>query len=113
MRHNVALDGLSLSVDRGGSGQPFIWGHGLTSSMDLEGELLDFDWRSIAARSEVIRYDARGHQHSVTTPGSASLTTNSLSLTLSTCRPTSREARRWEPVPLFMQRSQHRLELAV
>ena len=61
MRHNVALDGLSLSVDRDGSGQSFVWGHGLTSSMDLEGELLDFDWPSIAGRSEVIRYDARGH----------------------------------------------------
>ena len=68
MRQNVALDGLSLSVDRGGSGQPFIWGHGLTSSMDLEGDLLDFDWRSIAARNEVIRYDARGHGGSTLTP---------------------------------------------
>ncbi len=67
MRQNVALDGLSLSADRGGSGQPFIWGHGLTSSMDLEEELLDFDWPSFAAHNEVIRYDARGHGRSTLT----------------------------------------------
>jgi pimeloyl-ACP methyl ester carboxylesterase len=68
MRHNVVLDDLSLSVDRGGSGQPLIWGHGLTSSMDLEGELLDFDWASIASHTDVIRYDARGHGRSTLTP---------------------------------------------
>jgi len=68
MRHIVVLDDLSLSVDRGGSGQPFIWGHGLTSSMFLERELLDFDWASIAAHNEVIRYDARGHGRSTMTP---------------------------------------------
>lgn len=68
MRHNVVLGDLSLSVDRGGSGQPFIWGHGLASSMDLEGELLGFDWPSIAAHNKVIRYDARGHGRSTLTP---------------------------------------------
>lgn len=68
MGHNVVLDDLSLSVDRDGSGQPLIWGHGLASSMFLEQELLDFDWASIAAHNEVIRYDARGHGRSTMTP---------------------------------------------
>ena len=68
MRNIVVLDNLSLSVDRNGSGPSFVWGHGLTSSMELEGDLLDFNWASIAAHTEVIRYDARGHGRSTLTP---------------------------------------------
>ena len=68
MRNIVVLDNLSLSVDRNGSGPSFVWGHGLTSSMELEGDLLDFNWASIAAHTEVIRYDARGHRRSTLTP---------------------------------------------
>ena len=46
MRQSVALGDLNIAFERRGAGLPFVWGHGLTSSMDLEGELLNFNcWR--------------------------------------------------------------------
>ena len=68
MRQTVALGDLSIALERQGSGVPFIWGHGLTSSMDLEGELLNFGWSAISDHVEVIRYDSRGHGASTLTP---------------------------------------------
>jgi pimeloyl-ACP methyl ester carboxylesterase len=69
MRESVALGDLNISFERRGAGLPFIWGHGLTSSMDLEGELLNFDWAAIESHTELVRYDARGH-------GTSTLTSN-------------------------------------
>lgn len=49
-------------VSRAGSGPPFVWAHGLTSSRANEdaGGLLD--WSPVAAAGrELIRYDAAGH----------------------------------------------------
>jgi pimeloyl-ACP methyl ester carboxylesterase len=60
--------GADLVYDRRGTGPDFVWGHGLTSAMADEDELglLDFDaLRSVAT---VLRYDARGHGRSSSTP---------------------------------------------
>ena len=69
MRRSVALGDVELSFQREGIGIPFIWGHGLTSSIELEVEFLSLDWGAIEPHSDVIRYDARGH-------GLSTLTTN-------------------------------------
>jgi 3-oxoadipate enol-lactonase len=58
-----------LAYSRAGSGRPFLWGHGLTSSRANEARRNLFDWTPLAANGiEVIRYDARGHGES---PGPA------------------------------------------
>jgi pimeloyl-ACP methyl ester carboxylesterase len=44
-----------------GRGRPFIWGHGLTSSMDGEDALDIFKWNDFSNQIQLIRYDARGH----------------------------------------------------
>jgi 3-oxoadipate enol-lactonase len=67
MRQSVALGDLTLAVERLGAGHPFVWGHGLTSSMQLEPELLPFDWQMLSSVVDVIRYDARGHGSSTLT----------------------------------------------
>ncbi len=56
----MLVNGKKFNVEENGSGIPFIWGHGLMSSMKSEGNrLLHFD--QLAQLSRVIRYDARGH----------------------------------------------------
>lgn len=58
----------SISGERSGAGSvSLVWGHGLTSSRRLEGELLGFDWEIICDVADVIRYDARGHGDSTVT----------------------------------------------
>ena len=47
---------------------PFVWGHGLTSSRVLEGDIVPLDWERIREVADVVRYDARGHGLSDTTP---------------------------------------------
>lgn len=43
-----------------------MWGHGLTQSRELEDRQSLFDWSKVPAR--VLRYDARGHGESASTP---------------------------------------------
>lgn len=64
------IRGVELNVDRDGveAGPDLIWGHGLTSSMAAEDELGLFDWASIRRAARVVRYDARGHGRSGSTP---------------------------------------------
>ena len=52
-----------LVVERSGRGRPFVWAHGLTSSMAAERDAGLFDWSTIGGL-DVIRYDARGHGRS-------------------------------------------------
>lgn len=59
--------GAHLAHDRAGSGVPLIWGHGLTSSRDLDGQIIPIDWDRVGAVADVTRYDARGHGLSDTT----------------------------------------------
>lgn len=44
-----------------GSGQPFIWAHGLLTSMQAEDILDWFGWGSFPSTIKLIRYNARGH----------------------------------------------------
>ena len=60
--------GAHLDHDRAGSGVPLVWGHGLTSSRELEGDIVPLDWERIREAADVVRYDARGHGRSETTP---------------------------------------------
>lgn len=60
----VEVGGARLAVRRAGAGRPFLWAHGLTSSMVREDEARLFDWSPLHADHEVVRYDARGHGRS-------------------------------------------------
>lgn len=60
----VEIGGASLVVRRAGAGRPFLWAHGLTSSMAKEDDAGLFDWSRLQADHEVVRYDARGHGRS-------------------------------------------------
>ena len=52
---------IEFDVRISGQGRPFIWGHGLTSSMDGEDALDIFKWNDFSDTIRLIRYDARGH----------------------------------------------------
>ena len=67
-RQTVSATGIDFAVERAGHGPCVMWGHGLTSSMDLEPELFAFDWDHIRSVADVVRYDARGHGATTTTP---------------------------------------------
>jgi pimeloyl-ACP methyl ester carboxylesterase len=57
------VGGVELAVrDDGGKGRPFVWAHGLASSMALEDEAAVIDWSNLGRDHwRLIRYDARGH----------------------------------------------------
>lgn len=44
-----------------GQGRPFIWSHGLMQSMVFDSQVGWFDWKSLARKSKLIRYDVTGH----------------------------------------------------
>jgi len=50
--------------DSAGSGTPFVWGHGLTSSRGTEAEFSLVNFADLATQTPVVRYDARGHGES-------------------------------------------------
>ena len=58
-----------LHIERSGSGRPFVWAHGLTSSIAAERDGGLFQWEDRVEGVDVVRYDARGHGRS---PASAS-----------------------------------------
>jgi 3-oxoadipate enol-lactonase len=58
------IRGLELNVQIVGEGTPFIWGHGLMSSIEGEDELDWFQWSSFPKNLKLVRYDARGHGRS-------------------------------------------------
>lgn len=64
----VRVRGCELAVDRQGSGPTLVWGHGLTSSMAAEDELPLVDHAILRDRFDLVRYDARGHGASESTP---------------------------------------------
>ncbi|RLE17128.1 MAG: alpha/beta hydrolase, partial [Actinobacteria bacterium] len=47
-----------------GTGTPFVWGHGLSSSRADEDRRPLIDLAEVAASRRVLRYDARGHGES-------------------------------------------------
>ena len=57
----MRVRGVDLAIRESGTGVPLLWGHGLLGSMAQE-DLADLlDWDAIATRSQLLRYDARGH----------------------------------------------------
>lgn len=64
----VTVRGVDLAVEDAGSGPDLVWGHGLTSSIESEDRLGLFDWQRLRERCRVVRYDARGHGRSTSTP---------------------------------------------
>lgn len=63
----VEARGVELAVRQSGRGRPFLWGHGLLTSMAQEDDVGVFDWASSMPGVRVIRYDARGHGRSTAT----------------------------------------------
>ena len=60
------IRGARLHFEQSGSGTDLIWGHGLSQSRANESALGLIDWEAVPAL--VLRYDARGHGLSETTP---------------------------------------------
>jgi pimeloyl-ACP methyl ester carboxylesterase len=52
-----------LHIERSGAGRPFVWAHGLTSSIAAEREGGLFQWESVEG-IDLVRYDALGHGES-------------------------------------------------
>ncbi len=63
---STRVRGCEIGYEVSGAGHDLIWGHGLTQSRDLENRFALVDWNDVAAR--VLRYDARGHGLSESTP---------------------------------------------
>jgi 3-oxoadipate enol-lactonase len=57
----IHLERAALQTRISGEGTPFIWAHGLLSSMETEDALGWFDWPQPAPGILLVRYDARGH----------------------------------------------------
>jgi len=61
-RMRVEVRGCEIATRETGAGVPFVWGHGLLSSMAQEDAVGLFRWSGAHAR--VVRFDARGHGES-------------------------------------------------
>jgi 3-oxoadipate enol-lactonase len=59
--HTIHVNKVALQVRRSGAGTPFIWGHGMLSSMETEDALGWLAWQEHPPGIELVRYDARGH----------------------------------------------------
>jgi 3-oxoadipate enol-lactonase len=68
VERRVRVADVDLAVRDSGSGRPFVWGHGLLSSMAQEDETGMFGWQGLSDAARMIRYDARGHGRSSATP---------------------------------------------
>lgn len=62
----ATVRGARLAYETSGSGAPLIWGHGLSMNRVSDAELGPLDWSRIP--TSVVRYDARGHGESESTP---------------------------------------------
>ena len=52
---------MEIAIRDEGAGLPFLWGHGLVSSMEEEDRFVVMDFGRLARRHRVVRCDARGH----------------------------------------------------
>lgn len=57
----MKIASLNFHMSRVGTGQPFVWSHGLMTSMAVEDAWNIFDWTQLVGCCELVRYDARGH----------------------------------------------------
>ena len=67
----VNVRGVDLECTVTGEGRPLIWGHGLSSGIASEDQFSVVDSRRLAELCQVVRYDARGHGLSTSTPVSS------------------------------------------
>ncbi len=67
--HVTEVRGAELHHQRSGSGPALVWGHGLTMSRASDDLTAMVDWGQVPA--DVLRYDARGHGESTSTPVAA------------------------------------------
>lgn len=67
-RSTASVRGVDLVYDLRGNGPDLVWGHGLTSSMTAEDEFGLLDWSRLRLGHRVLRYDARGHGGSASSP---------------------------------------------
>ena len=56
--------GVEIAVTDDGAGLPIFWGHGLIGSVAQDEQFSVIDWRRVARRHRVVRWDARGHGQS-------------------------------------------------
>jgi len=57
----MEIRGLDLNVQIAGEGPTFVWGHGLSASIEAEDILDWFEWGKFPENIKLVRYDARGH----------------------------------------------------
>ena len=57
----MLVNGLEINVQVSGEGVAFVWGHGLSGSIEAENILDWFRWSEFPRAIKLVRYDARGH----------------------------------------------------
>ncbi|MGE5703680.1 MAG: alpha/beta fold hydrolase [Clostridia bacterium] len=72
----MQINHVNLHVDIKGSGIPFIWGHGLTHNLHTLQQIIYME--ELSQTATVIRYDARGHGQSDSSPNPADYTWSNL-----------------------------------
>ncbi|CAN5857662.1 alpha/beta hydrolase [soil metagenome] len=82
MEATVQIRGGPLALEDPGTGRPFLWGHGLSSSRRRENAVGIFGWQAVLPGWRVVRWDARGHGRSGSGPGSEAYRWDALGLDL-------------------------------
>jgi 3-oxoadipate enol-lactonase len=62
----ITIRGIDLAYEVSGSGPDLIWGHGLSMDRSSDADMGLLDWQQIPVT--LVRYDARGHGESSSTP---------------------------------------------
>jgi pimeloyl-ACP methyl ester carboxylesterase len=57
----MRVNDLEFNVRVSGEGEAFVWGHGLSGSIEAEDMLDWFQWEDFPKNVKLVRYDARGH----------------------------------------------------
>lgn len=57
----MQINNLEFNVRVSGEGEAFVWGHGLSASIEAENVLDWFQWDNFPNTIKLVRYDARGH----------------------------------------------------
>ncbi len=61
VKSSMQIGDVNFNIEVQGEGFPFIWGHGLMSSIASENLLEFYEWEHFPKNRMLIRYDARGH----------------------------------------------------
>jgi pimeloyl-ACP methyl ester carboxylesterase len=57
----MKVNNLEFNIQVKGTGEAFVWGHGLSASIESEDILDWFQWEKFPDTVKLVRYDARGH----------------------------------------------------